>query len=159
MPIPPYIREIRRQIGHGKLYLPAINAIVINDRREQLLHKSCDTGTWLTIGGFVDPLEEPADAVVREVFEETAVRVEPVRVTGVYAGPEITYPNGDQCIYFTISFLCKPLSGEPHVNDDESLDVAYFPLDALPPLREDHQMRLKHALADRAEAFFAPPTA
>jgi 8-oxo-dGTP pyrophosphatase MutT (NUDIX family) len=154
MPIPPYIREIRRHIGHGKLYLPAVNAIVINDRRELLLHKSRDTGTWLTIGGFVDPLEEPAVAVVREVFEETGVRVQPLRVTGVYAGPEVNYPNGDQCIYLTISFLCKPLGGEPHVNDDESLDVAYFPLDALPPLREDHQMRLKHALADRAEAFF-----
>lgn len=155
MPVPPYILEIRKKIGHDKLYVPAVNALVINERREILLQKSRDTGAWLTIGGFADPLENPADAAVREVFEETGVRVAPLRVTGVYAGPEVVYRNGDHCVYLTISFLCKPLEGEPRVNDDESLEVAYFPLDALPPLPKDHLERLRHALDDRSEAYFA----
>ena len=155
MPVPQYILEMRRQIGRQMLYLPAVNALVINDRREILLQKSKDTGTWLTIGGMIEPGEEPADAAIREVYEETSVRVEPVRVTGVYAGPEVLYPNGDHCIFQTVSFLCRAIEGQPRVNDDESLDVAYFSLDALPPLREDHQMRLRHALSDQLEAFFA----
>jgi len=155
MPVPQYIVELRRHIGHQTLFLPAVNALVINDRREILLQKNKDTGTWLTIGGMIDPGEEPADAAVREVYEETSVRVVPVRVTGVYAGPEVLYPNGDHCIYQTISFLCRPVEGQPRVNDDESLDVAYFPLDALPLLRPDHTLRLQHAVAGHLEAFFA----
>jgi 8-oxo-dGTP pyrophosphatase MutT (NUDIX family) len=155
MPVPQYIIEMRRHIGREMLYLPAVNALVINDRREILLHKNKDTGTWLTIGGMIDPGEEPADAAVREVFEETSVRVVPIRVTGVYAGPDILYPNGDHCIYLTISFLCRPIDGQPRVNDDESLDVAYFPLNALPQMREDHEIRLRHALTGQPEAFFA----
>jgi 8-oxo-dGTP pyrophosphatase MutT (NUDIX family) len=154
MPIPPYIIEMRRHIGHRMLYLPAIKAVVINDKQEILLQKSRDTGTWMTIGGMIEPGEEPADAAVREVFEETAVRVAPIRVIGVYAGPEVTYPNADHIICQTIAFLCNPLDGSPRVNDDESLDVAYFPLNALPSLREDHRLAIQHAMAGKLEAFF-----
>ena len=31
---------------------------------------------------------------------------------------------------------CRPVGGEARVNDDESLEVAWFPLSALPELRE-----------------------
>jgi 8-oxo-dGTP pyrophosphatase MutT (NUDIX family) len=154
MPVSPYILELRRHIGHQMLCLPGIKALVINDRREILLQKNRDTGTWMPIGGTVEPGEQPADAAVREVFEETAVRVAAIRLIGVYAGPDVTYPNGDHVIYQTLSFLCKPISGTPRVNDDESLDVAYFPLNALPPLRADQELAIEHALANRPEAFF-----
>ena len=57
--------------------MPGVTAIVINDRDEILLHRSTDTGEWALIGGAMDPGEEPANAVVREVQEETGLLVIP----------------------------------------------------------------------------------
>jgi len=44
------------------------------------------------------------------------------------------------------------------VNDDESLEVAYFSLDALPELHAAHLARIEHARA-AATPWFAPPGA
>jgi len=48
------------------------------------------------------------------------------------------YPNGDQVQYLDLCFRCRPIRGEARVNDDESTDVGWFSLDALPdiPARE-----------------------
>jgi 8-oxo-dGTP pyrophosphatase MutT (NUDIX family) len=148
MGISNYIRHVRRKIGHDLLLLPAISAIIINDRDEVLLHRSSDDGKWYTIGGAVEPGEDPADAAVREAKEETGLDVVPERIVGVYASPEVEYPNKDLCVYIAIAFRCRPVGGTLHVADDESLEVAYFPTDALPDLRDDQRRRVLEALKD-----------
>jgi 8-oxo-dGTP pyrophosphatase MutT (NUDIX family) len=90
------------------------------------------------------------------VLEETGVRVAVERLTGVYLSRVITYVNGDQAQYVATAFRCRPVSGVPHVADDESLEVRYFPLDALPELRAEHVERIRHAAAD-GPAYFARP--
>jgi 8-oxo-dGTP pyrophosphatase MutT (NUDIX family) len=92
--------------------------------------------------------------VVREVFEETGVDVEPQRIVGVYDGPRVTYPNGDQVNYLTIVFRCRAIGGRMQVHDDENSDVRYFPAAALPPMRADHRRNIDQALLDRSEAAF-----
>ena len=159
MAISPYIKKLREKIGHDLLMLPSVCGIVINDRGEMLLQKSKDTGTWMTIGGVAEPGEEPADAVVREVFEETGVTVRPLHIVSVANTPEVTYPNGDRVQYVIVTFLCEPMAGEPHVHDDESLEIRYFSTDALPTLRKDQRLRVEMALSGRVEAFFHPPAA
>lgn len=157
MPIPPFIKSLRKKIGHDPLFLPGVWALVIqenHDRRDILLHRRADTGGWAVLGGLPEPGEHPADAVVREVYEESGVTVEPIRVAGVYSTPLLTFPNGDQCHYIITTFVCRPISGEPKVNDDESLEVRYFPLEDLPPLNEAHRSRIEHALQDKPGAFF-----
>ena len=61
----------------------------------------------------MDPDEQPADAAVREAFEETGLLVEPTRIIGVYAGPLfcLTYPNGDVVSYVGISFAARVVGG------------------------------------------------
>src|SRR5437016_5819621 len=145
MAIAPFIKELREKIGHDLLILPSVCGIVVNDRGEVLLQKSKDTGTWMTIGGVADPGEEPADAVVREVFEETGVTVIPERIASVTNSPVVTYPNGDQVRYVIVAFLCRPIRGEPHVHDDESLEIRYFDRSSLPPMRPDQSLRLQIA--------------
>jgi 8-oxo-dGTP pyrophosphatase MutT (NUDIX family) len=147
MPISDFLRGVRAKVGHDLLLLPGVSALVVNDAGEVLLHKSSDTGRWHIIGGVCDPGEDPADAVVREVLEETGVRCVPTRITGVYTTPTVVYPNGDQVIYTITQFLCRATGGEPHVADDESLEVRYFAAGALPEMREDILVRLKHAMA------------
>lgn len=127
-----YLKSIRSRVGHDYLLLPGVSALVFNDRNELLLGRRSDTGRWAVVGGIVDPDEEPAVAVLREVLEETGVTAIVERVSGVYISPRIQYPNADQAQYVTIAFRCLAIAGEARVNDDESLEVRYFPLDALP---------------------------
>jgi 8-oxo-dGTP pyrophosphatase MutT (NUDIX family) len=152
-----YVRRLREQVGRELLLMPAVSGLVFNDSGEVLLHRRSDNGQWAVIGGMVDPGEEPATAVVREVFEETGVRVEPVRLTGVYLTPVVTYDNGDRAQYVVTVFRCRALSGTPHPHDDESLEVRYFGVDDLPALRPDHRLRIEHALGDAAPFFERSP--
>ena len=142
MPVPEFLRELRSHVGHGLLFLPGVSGLVFNERNELLLGRRTDNGRWAVIGGVMEPGgETPAQAVAREVLEETGVTVAIERVSGVYTLPAITYPNGDQTQYVSIAFRCRPVSGTPHAADDESSDVRYFPLDALPPDLSPAQLR------------------
>ena len=146
MGMSPYVKGIRAKVGHDFLLFPGVLGIVFNDRNELLLAKRADNGLWAVIGGMVDPGEEPADAVVREVYEESGVEVKVDRVSGVYTSAVMTYPNGDVAQYVTTGFRCTAIGGAPRVNDDESLDVGYFPLDQLPSdLRPAYVERIFHA--------------
>ena len=93
---------------------------------------------WSLPKGKLDAGETMAAAAVREIEEETGVvvEVEHLLSTGV-VGP-ITFPNGDVCTFLNLDFRCRWISGEARVNDDESLDVRWFTLDALPPLNPRH---------------------
>jgi 8-oxo-dGTP pyrophosphatase MutT (NUDIX family) len=157
MPIPEHVQRLRSKVGHELIFLPGVCALVINDASEILLGRRSDTGEWAVIGGILDPGEALADAVVREVLEETGIHAVPERITGVYTTPVITYPNGDRAQYVITAFRCRYLSGMPYAADEESLEVRFFPLNALPELRPDHLPRIEHAMAD-APAYFAPPS-
>jgi ADP-ribose pyrophosphatase YjhB (NUDIX family) len=154
MPISPFIAQLRKKIGRDLLSLTGINAVVLNDRRELLLVHSNETNQWMPIGGMIEPGEEPADAAVREVLEETGVRVKPIRLVAVYDGPRVQYSNGDRVHYITIVMLCKAIEGIPHPCDGENRDARYFPVDQLPPMREDYQRNVRDALEDREAAVF-----
>jgi len=156
MPIPDFVLALRKHIGHALLPLPGVCAIVLNEHRQVLLQYRGDLNQWTLLGGILEPGEEPADGVVREVREESALYVEPIRITGVYTTPIIKYPNGDLAQYTITAFLCRPTpEGQiPQVNDDESIEMRYFDLTNLPELRHDHTLRLQHALDDKPSAFF-----
>lgn len=102
--------------------------VVRDDRGRILLTKNADVNSWTLPGGSIEPNESPKDAAVREMREETGLLVEPVRIIGVYGGPEyrVVYPNGDITSYVATVFECKVVSGETTPDYEESLDVRYF---------------------------------
>lgn len=155
-----YVKGLRAKIGTDLIFGTGVAAIVFNDRNEVLLQLRSDTKTWGLPGGAMDPGEEPAEAVVREVLEETNVQVIPERIVGVYAGPEymFSYPNGDRIAVVSITFACKPIGGEPRVNDDECLEVCYVPLDSLPPLNHRDSGRIAQALKKDVRTYFTTPS-
>src|SRR5258705_13464368 len=121
MGISPYLRDLRTIVGTTPIMMPGIGAVVQNDRGEVLLQRASDDGKWHFIGGAMDPDEQPADAVVREVYEETGLHVRPDRLVTVFTIPRTVYPNGDVIIYTAIVFACSIIGGHLHINDDESL--------------------------------------
>jgi 8-oxo-dGTP pyrophosphatase MutT (NUDIX family) len=116
-----------------------------------------EDGKWHTIGGAIEPGEQPADALVREVQEETGLLVEPIRITSVQSSPVIVYPNGHQTQYVSMTFLCRVIGGTLGVNDDESLELKYFDINDLPELRKDQKERVTQAVRGEQPAFFKPP--
>jgi 8-oxo-dGTP pyrophosphatase MutT (NUDIX family) len=97
MPISNYLHHLRAKIGHDIVLAPAAAAIIFDEQGRVLLARHTEGG-WGTVGGVVEPDEHLSDAAVREAWEETGLLVEPVRVIGVYGGPEfhVTYSNGDE---------------------------------------------------------------
>jgi 8-oxo-dGTP pyrophosphatase MutT (NUDIX family) len=156
MGISPYLRELRDKIGSDPVMIPGIAAVVQNDRGEVLLQRASYDGNWHIIGGAMDPDEQPADAVVREVYEETGLHIRPDRLACVYTLPRTVYPNGDVVIYTAITFACTIIGGHFHIHDDESLELAFFAPDAMPVLRDDEQLLIDYTLSGATGAF-APP--
>jgi ADP-ribose pyrophosphatase YjhB (NUDIX family) len=155
MAIPEFIREIRATAGRQLLLLPGVTAVVFDDEGRVLLGRRTDTGKWSVIGGICEPGEQPAATAEREVYEETAVHCVAERVVLTQALAPVQYANGDRCQYLDVTFRCRATGGQARVNDDESLEVAWFEVDALPPLDEFALFRIKQSLTD-GPAWFEP---
>ena len=156
MPIPDYVRELRSHVGHAMIMIPSVSAVVVNDDGELLLGRRSDDGQWSLLAGILEPGEQPAAGIVREVFEESAVEVRVERLAGAALHPK-TYPNGDVCQFANLWFLCTATGGEARVNDDESLEVGWFAPDALPPLEAWERLRIETALKGEPAAWFVRP--
>ncbi|MCG7528308.1 NUDIX domain-containing protein [Streptomyces sp. OfavH-34-F] len=148
MAIPDFIREIRATAGQQLLLLPGVTAVVFDDEGRVLLGRRADTGEWSVIGGICEPGEQPAATAEREVYEETAVRCVAERVVLTQALPPVRYDNGDRCQFLDVTFRCRATGGTARVNDDESLEVGWFPVDALPDLADFALLRIKQAMTD-----------
>jgi ADP-ribose pyrophosphatase YjhB (NUDIX family) len=146
MPNSSYVRGLREHVGHRSLLLPAVTAVVFDGDGRLLLGERADDGRWGLITGVIEPGEQPAETIVREVHDQTAVHVVPERITSVFTQPPAVHPNGDACEYVDITFRCRAVGGEARANGDESLAVGWFTLDDLPPIGELVRKRVEWAL-------------
>ncbi|OBG03821.1 NUDIX hydrolase [Mycolicibacter sinensis] len=151
MPIPQF--DLRAAIGHAPLWLIGVTAVVIRDD-EVLLIERADNGIWAPVTGIVDPGEEPADAAVREVAEETGVTAVPERLVWVHATAPVTHANGDPAQYLDHVFAMRWVAGEPYPADDESTDARWYALAALPEMPERMRQRIAAVLNVHGETRF-----
>lgn len=137
MPVSEYIKGLREKIGHELLLNPGVAALIHDDMGRVLLQRRSDDGTWSLPAGAVDPGESPAQAVVREVWEETGLRVVPEKLAGVFSGAGFLhlYPNGDRIDVFSVVFLCHVIGGTLGGRDGESLELRYVAPAELPDSR------------------------
>ncbi|MDJ0457199.1 NUDIX domain-containing protein [Arthrobacter sp. NQ7] len=156
MPAPEYVLKLREKIGNDPIWVPGVRGVVVDDGGKILLAQRSDNRQWALVSGMLDPGEQPARGLVREIFEETAVVAEPERVVSVGAVGPVTYPNGDVCEFLDVVFLCRYVSGEARVNDDESLAVGWFSVDDLPELMPGHLTSIRQALAPSGAVHFEP---
>jgi ADP-ribose pyrophosphatase YjhB (NUDIX family) len=151
MPIPEFIVELRRRVGHAPLWLLGITAVVIRDG-QVLLVKRSDNHAWTPVTGIVEPGEDPADCAVREVFEEAGVHVTARRLAWVHVTHPIVYANGDHAQYLDHVFRMDWTGGEPFAADDESLEARWFDLSEMPTMSADMCRRVELAREDNFNA-------
>lgn len=145
MAIPDYVRRLRLRVGHDLLWLPGATAVVLRGD-EVLLVRRSDNGQWSPVTGIVDPGEHPARAAVREVMEETGVTCDVDALVWVNVTEPRVHANGDLAQYLDHTFRCRYVEGQAHVADDESSDVAWFPIDGLPEMPADLRERISVAV-------------
>ncbi|HEY1133769.1 MAG TPA: NUDIX domain-containing protein [Nocardioides sp.] len=164
MGVPPFIATLREHIGTAELWLPGVTAVVTRPGPsgpsgepggpEVLLVRRADDGRWTPVTGICDPGEEPAVTARREALEETGVEIVVERLALVRTTGLVVYPNGDRNRYLDHTFACRWVAGEAHVADDESSEVGWFALDALPAMTDEMHARIDAALADEQAARF-----
>lgn len=151
MPIPDFVVALRARVGTDPLWLPGVTGVVLDDADRVLLVRRSDSGRWALVSGIVEPGENPAAGLVREVLEETGVVAAVESLAYLSVTREVVYPNGDRARYLDTTFLCRYVSGTAVVGDDEATDVGWFALDEVPAdLSESSRERLANALAFRA---------
>ena len=126
-----YIKNLRKYVGHIPLIMAGACVLVFNEKGELLLQRRTDSGDWGTLGGAMEPCESFEDNARRELFEEAGITANRYELLTVLSGPDMyyLYPNGDEIYNVMAVFIAHDIVGEPFVNDDESFELAYFPID------------------------------
>jgi 8-oxo-dGTP pyrophosphatase MutT (NUDIX family) len=129
--------------------VPAVTAFVSDGAGRILMENRADNGLWGLPGGVHGLGETIAETVVREVLEETGVRVEVTGLVGIYSDPGhiIQFSDGETRQEFSLCFSARPVGGSISVST-ESRDVRWIhsgELDGL-PLSRSTRRRLRDAL-------------
>ena len=158
MPMSEYVRTLRAAMGHERLLLPSVSALIYDDLGRLLLVRQRDGDAWSTPGGAIEFDETPADAVVRETWEETGLLVSVAQIFGIYGGRNfvVHYENGDEAQYVMIAFECAIRSGKLRSDGIETTDVRFWGADESPRLAPWLKSMFPVFLARKASAFFEP---
>lgn len=102
----------------------AIGIIFNEDRQKVLLVKRCDVPVWVLPGGGIEVDEKPEEAVCREAWEETGLRVKVVRKVANYTPlNRLSKP--------TYLFECERIDGMIRTGC-ETKEIAFFDFNQLP---------------------------
>jgi 8-oxo-dGTP diphosphatase len=74
----------RPRAGHRYVHRRGAYAVILRGESVLLTHQARPFDEWQLPGGGIDPGESPIRALVREVFEETGWRVQPLRRLGAH---------------------------------------------------------------------------
>jgi 8-oxo-dGTP pyrophosphatase MutT (NUDIX family) len=110
----------------------------------------------------IEPFELPADAAVRETWEETGLFVALTGLVGVFGGELCTsaYANGDRLSWIASVFSATPIRGALRPDGEETLDVRWFSRDEVAAVRCKRHVALflDAAWAKDRRAHFQPAT-
>jgi len=118
----------------------SVTGIVLRDDGRVLAIKRHDDGRWVPPGGVLELDETPQDGVAREVYEETGLKVQPLRLSGVYKNMRLGVVS--------LAFVCEVTGGEEHTSD-ESDRVAWLSRDeAVAAMPEARAVRVTDAFSE-----------
>ncbi len=135
--------------------VPSVTAAVRDTQGRLLLIQKIDNNLWALPGGAMDLGESVADAAMREVEEETGMKVEVVGLVGLYTDPGhvMAYDDGEVRQEFSVCFHARPVGGELHEDGTETKAATWVEADQIDRLSIHPSMRrrIDDALARRTE--------
>ncbi|RTL30958.1 MAG: NUDIX domain-containing protein [Burkholderiales bacterium] len=160
MPIPAFLAAIRQKIGHELVLVPTVVVLVRAPDGRILIVHDLDADTWTLPGGIIEPGETPADAAVREVWEEAGILVKLNRIAGIVGGPgcETSYRNGDKIAWVATVFDATAEDVRTTADGHEIKDAKFVSTGELAsiPMRADAKRFLSMAQEPAVGARFEP---
>lgn len=135
-----------------------VDNLVFNERGEVLLLKRRDNEEWCMPGGFAEIGQTPAEAALKELWEEAGLRGETVRLLGIFDGRRWGSRTKIHMLHLVYLVRCDEFEAVPGM---EMLEARFFPPDALPePMHSGHGRRLPYCieLARSGETYADPAT-
>ncbi len=111
----------------GALIFDGPRILLVERAREPL------KGWWSLPGGVVEPGELLRDAVIREVHEETGLRIEPLEVAEIFERILRDSEGRVEYHYVLIDYVCRVLGGTLSASDDAA-NARWFTLEELSDL-------------------------
>jgi len=98
--------------------------------------------------------ESAEEAVIREVLEETGLRIQVDSLIGVYTKYFDEYPNGGKAQTIVFFFECSIVGGSLSIEREETFDLAFFdPHDTPELLNPQHRVMLADCMDQRRGVF------
>jgi len=136
----------------------AVGAIVGNDDGQLLLVQRADSGVWLYPTGWADVGYSVSEIAVKEVWEETGIECEPVRIVALLDGLRLGFTR---IPLHSIVFHCRAIGGELEAHPLETSGAGWFAEDALPEPMAGVDLWGRHAFAairgEDVGVLFDPP--
>lgn len=99
-------------------------------------------GSWAFPGGFMDMDETAEQCAIRELEEETGLKIEDIVQIGAYSKVDRD-PRGRTV---TVAYLVRIDSPVAVIGQDDAAKAEWFPLSTLPPLAFDHEEIMRDAM-------------
>ncbi|MCC6501334.1 MAG: NUDIX domain-containing protein [Anaerolineales bacterium] len=118
-------RFLRPRFGVG------VAALIFDEHGQALLFKhTYRKFAWGIPGGGLEYGEQPADAIVREFYEETSLKIEVIRLLLAHSSPYYQHVG--------LVYLCKVVGGK-FKESYEISEIRYFDVNDLPPMLFDEK--------------------
>jgi 8-oxo-dGTP diphosphatase len=130
-----YLGRLRKIVGSRIILIPGAR-IVVHDRQGRvLLELRRDFRRWGVPGGNGEIGDDMTTTIIREVLEETGLRIARPSPFGLASDPKhetITFPNGDRTQNFSMLFHARKPKGQVKFDPSEALDIGWFAPRELP---------------------------
>ena len=110
----------------------SVRAVIVNQDKSKILFvREANSGTYSFPGGWADLYDSAGQTAINESSQEAGADIELVRLVGVLN--RTPFKSNVNSPEYLVVFEAK-LKGQLHEYEYETDDVAWFPIDQIPPL-------------------------
>ncbi len=138
--LPMWVHLLAAKLVRAK-FRAAVAALIFDERGRALLFKhTYRKWQWGIPAGSLEYGEQPAEAILREFYEETGMRLQVEKLLTVVSAKEDRH--------LTVVYLCKIQGGEFRPSN-EVAEMRYFEIGELPPMLFAEKDLIRWASANR----------